>query len=234
MTAAAPPAAAEPAPAPAAARMPSLSATVGTTGRSIAIAARWWVTSRSNAAHASHTATWRRIGARRSALPRSVASCSWISAQSAERACRHPASVVRAWNTSAFTRFTGTSRLAPISWCDRSSSSDSSSAARWSSGSRAMSASISVRPSRRSTSSATARPSVLGSSQSSSSHVGWRVRSIEMHRLRATAYSHGLSWTGFDASSSCRCAATKTCCSASSASSREPSMCRQKPSSGPE
>ena len=50
------------------------SAAVGITGSSRPIAARWRATSRSNAAHAGHSSTCRRIGARRSALPRSVAS----------------------------------------------------------------------------------------------------------------------------------------------------------------
>ena len=67
---------------------------------------------------------------RRSEPPRRFASCSRISAHEVSRAVRLAIRELRAWNTSAFTFSFGHPSTAPISSCDMSPSSASTSAAR--------------------------------------------------------------------------------------------------------
>ena len=179
-TAAVPPAAAAPPPAEpepkAAARAVCLSPSVGSTGSATASARRCAVTAVRNARHPGHSRRCRRSVVRRSAPPRRVASCSRISSHGVSRASRLAISEVRAWNTSAFTFSRGTSSTVAISSWETAPSSESTSAARWSSGRPERSESRSRRSCRRWTS--LERCSV-GSSSASPSGLSRRARSVE-------------------------------------------------------
>ena len=64
-----------------------------------------------------------------------------------------------------------------------------------------------------------------------STPIGCARRRWFRQRLRAIRYSHGRTLIGRSSASIALKEAAKTSCSTSSASSREPSMCRQKASS---
>ena len=123
----------------------------GATGRIRASARRCARTWSRNSRQPGHSRRWRRSVVRRSAPPRRFASCSRTSAHGVSRAARLAISELRAWNTSAFTFSRGQPSTWPISSCDTSPSSASTSAARWSCGSPARSPSSARRSCRRST-----------------------------------------------------------------------------------
>ena len=204
----------------------AFSAIPGTTGSASASSLRWVATSALNARQPSHARRCRLNGPRRSAAPVAVASSRRTSSHGVARASRLAASDVRAWNTSAFTFSRGQPSTVAIPAWSSAPSSASSNAARWSSGRDARSASSSRRSSRRST--VAASPSVEGSA-SSIATCARRARSRDRQRLRAIANSHGRRSIGFSLPRRSRNAARNVCWTASSASSRVPSMWRQKP-----
>ena len=171
-----------------------LSPAGGRIGSTAAISRCWRRTLSENVEHASHDLACRRSRPPRGSLPPLAISLR-TSSQGRSRAACSSMRVDRAWNTRDLT-FCGSQPTSPeISACERSVSSDRTSAFRWSSGRALRSAKIRRTSSRCSASSSGG--GVLAAAPTGSGLLSSLLeRRIERHRLRATAKSHGFSRVG--------------------------------------
>ncbi|CAB4912735.1 unannotated protein [freshwater metagenome] len=184
-----------------------------------------------NAAQRSHSLRCRRTGGEtRCSDSETWPSSSRTSSQVRLRASEASASATRARTRSDLTLGTVVSIASAIWSYERASISRSRSAVRCVSGSALTSPRSSRNSSRRWAVSAAEMPWSATRSSRVSTPMGWIFRRWFRHRLRAMRYSHGRTLIARSSPMIALNAFAKTSCRTSSASSREPSMCRQKAS----